>query len=241
MSAFESTAFENTAFAVPLGGSNIIVSDWGTAGADITAIGFDKLSGDTGAFVASTSGRAYPSTNNAVQYTWPTDLPPSADYWVELKFRLMNTSKTQRVGVIGRASNSARTFYLYRANYVAFATTLNIQLYSAVADTFTQLGGNYTISGVTAGLEFTLRLDMTGTTIKGYVDTVERHSVTDSAVTGAGRVGIYSSADVFGTDTQGFHIDDLAASFVGGGGGVFTNIIGGCPGMRLAGPGGLAG
>lgn len=189
----------------------------GTAGSDITTEGFNKLSGDTGSVVISGAARCRPgSTASSVQYTWPTDLPPSADYDVEVDFINLATSKTQRFGIIGRASSTARTFYLLRINHIAFDTNSNLQLYKAVSGTFTQLGSNFAFAA--SGASGTLRLSMSGTSIKGFIDGVERISATDSAISSAGRIGIYNTADDTITNSDGYHFDNLTASFAGAGG-----------------------
>lgn len=201
------------------------VSGWGNAGADITGVGFAKASGDSGSVVASTGGAAaYPSSiSSSVQYTWPVDLPPNANYWVELKYELKDLSKTQRIGPTGRGAVNTRDFYLARIYYIAFASQANLQLFKAVGGTFTQLGSNYAFN-VSAGGTYTVRLDMNGTTIRALLDGTQRISVTDSSHSGAGRAGIYNTADVAGSDTQGFHIDEFTTSFAAAGTTYFQTI-----------------
>lgn len=187
----------------------------GTAGANISTLGFSLLSGDTGSFLITAAERARRSTNSSnAQYTWPTDLPSSADYDVEADFTFLSDNTTERVGIIGRASSSARTFYLARI-YNISSTTANVQPWKAVAGAFTQLGSNYAIS---SSGTYNIRLSMAGTAIKVFVDDVERISVTDSSVTAAGRIGVYTSTDTqTHSDTTGIHIDNLTASFAAGG------------------------
>lgn len=187
----------------------------GTAGNNISTLGFSLLSGDTGSMVITAAGRARRVTNSAnAQYTWPTDLPPSADYDVEADFVFLTDTTVERVGIIGRASSSARTFYMARI-YNVGASTSNVQLFKAVAGTFTQLGSNYAIN---SSGTYNIRLSMSGSTIKVFVDDVERISVTDSSVTAAGRIGLYTSSDTqTHSDTTGFHVDNLTASFASAG------------------------
>lgn len=190
------------------------VSNWGTEGADITGVGFTKRSGDTGAVTASSGGAAALPTNvtSSVQYTWPTDLPPNANYSVKQKYTLKNLSKTQRIGVIGRSAVNTRDFYLARAYYIAFDSVINLQLFKAVGGTFTQLGSNYSFSA-SVGMTFEIELDMNGSTIRALLDGVQRISVTDTSHSSAGRAGIYNTADVAGTEDSGFHIDDFTTSY----------------------------
>lgn len=187
----------------------------GTAGNDITTEGFTKYSGDTGSLIISDSGRCRPVTNSAaVEYLWPTDTPSSADYWVEADYIFLSNTTVQRCGVIGRASDAARTFYMARIYNIA-ASTSNVQLFKAVAGTFTQLGSNYSIS---SSGTYTIRLDMSGSTIRALVNGVERISVTDTSITAAGKIGLYHSGDTQShSNTTGFHIDNFTASFASAG------------------------
>lgn len=173
--------------------------------------GWARLSGDTGTLVITDVGRVRRGTNASAQYTWSTDLPPSADYWVQADVKIISTTKTERIGIIGRASNSARTFYMLRISTNG-SSTAAIQLWKAVGATFTQLGSDYSVT-LTGLPTYTLRLEMIGTAIKGYVNGVERISVTDTAITTAGRIGLYQSTDEVVTDTSGVHYDNLTASF----------------------------
>lgn len=187
----------------------------GTAGNDITTEGFTKYSGDTGSLIISNAGRCRPVTNSAtVEYLWPTDTPSSADYWVEADYVFLSNTTVQRCGVIGRASDAARTFYMARIYNIA-ASTSNVQLFKAVAGTFTQLGSNYAVS---SSGTYTIRLDMSGSTIRALVNGVERISVTDTSITAAGKIGFYHSGDTQShSNTTGFHIDNLTASFASAG------------------------
>lgn len=187
----------------------------GTSGQDITTIGFAKRSPDTGQLLLTTDGRCRPgSTAASVQYTWPTDEPSNANYWVESDFIFLDRAKTQRTGVIGRASATDRTFYLVRIQYVSFGATAALQLWKAVAGTFTQLGSSYNFA-VTDGTNGQIRLDMNGTTIRALLNGVERISVTDSSISSAGRIGLYNTFDDAGSDTGGMQLDNLNASFAG--------------------------
>lgn len=175
--------------------------------------GFTRLSGDTGTTVITAGGRARRGNTSGAQYTWGTDLPPSADYWVEAKFTIESNNVLERIGICGRASNSARTFYYARIRTTGSNPDCFVELYKAVSGTFTQLGSGYTISN-NGDPTYTIRLDMQGSTIRVLVDSVERISVTDSAITAAGRIGTYQSADATSpSDTAGTQIDDLTASF----------------------------
>lgn len=184
----------------------------------ISTIGFTRFSGDTGTVVISDNNACRPgSTASSVYYYYDTDIPSSADYDVQIDFAFKSNGKTQRFGIIGRGATDAKTFYLARINFVAFAATANLQLFKAVAGTFTQLGSNYSFS-VTASTTGVIKLSMSGSTIKAFLDGVERISVTDTAITASGRAGIYNTADDAITNTTGFHFDNLNGTFASAGG-----------------------
>lgn len=197
------------------------VTSWGTAGSDITSVGFTKKGGtpaDTGAITAITGGGgAIPSNvSSSVQYTWSEDAPPSADYWVEMTLKLKSLNKTQRLGVTLRSSTDSRTFCLIRAYYIAFASDINLQIYTAVDGSFAQVSTSYPVTAADE-LEFTLRGECEGSAIRLYEGGVLRRSGTQTAVTQVGRAGIYNTADVVGSDTEGFHILSFTTSFASSG------------------------
>ncbi|MEK8128792.1 family 16 glycoside hydrolase [Paenibacillus filicis] len=86
-------------------------------------------------------------------------------------------------GLVARASADFSDFYLYRINY-----DLNkLQLYKRVAGVFTQIGeANFTANPGSWNL---LRLELKGNSIKGYVNGVQKISVTDSSLT-SGYIGL---------------------------------------------------
>lgn len=197
------------------------VTSWGTAGSDITSVGFTKKGGtpaDTGAITAITGGGgAIPSNvSSSVQYTWSEDAPSSADYWVEMTLKLKSLNKTQRLGVTLRSSTDSRTFCLIRAYYIAFASDINLQIYTAVDGSFAQVSTSYPVTAADE-LEFTLRGECEGSAIRLYEGGVLRRSGTQTAVTQVGRAGIYNTADVVGSDTEGFHILSFTTSFASSG------------------------
>lgn len=107
-------------------------------------------------------------------------------------------------GVCGRLSSSANTMYLARLNLAA------VELYKAVAGTFTLLG---TVAhGMTNGVAAEVRLTMSGTTIKALVAGVEKISVTDSAVSAAGFSGIRINANST-ISADNFNCTDLGPTY----------------------------
>lgn len=186
----------------------------GTAGQTLQAYnaGFALANSTTGSLAITAAGRLRRNATVNYNYTYSSELPPSADYWVEADFFFDSTTRTERFGITGRNSTSALTFYLARVATDGSATA-NVQLWKWVAGTATQLGSSYAIN-ISGDPTFKIRLDMAGSTIRVLVNGVERINVTDSSVTAAGRIGFYGSpdADTFG-DTTGMHLDNYTASF----------------------------
>ncbi len=113
-----------------------------------------------------------------------TTSPPSADYYVEGVFVLARANNTVYGGVTGRHSSSADTFY-----WGAYDKNNNRwDLLKRVAGVNTSLGTwSETLS---AGNSRTVKLEMIGSAIKLYVNTTQRISVTDSAITATGFAGL---------------------------------------------------
>jgi hypothetical protein len=68
--------------------------------------------------------------------------------------------------------------------------------------------GEY-VSTAVVGTNYDLKLEMQGTSIKLYLDGVERVSVTDSDITAAGRAGVRFTTT--GGDTTHFHVSSVSA------------------------------
>ena len=153
--------------------------------------------------------------NTLATMYYASGVPASPDYSVQADVYVRSLLTNDAVGVIGRASTSADTYY--RARYVKTgAATAAWELAKVVAGTATVLGSySQTLSALST---YALKLDMAGSTIRLLVDGVERVSATDTAITTAGRGGLrlgYSSATGAAdipSDTTGLHVDNLVVS-----------------------------
>lgn len=190
----------------------------GTAGQTLQAYdaGFALANSTTGSMAITAAGRLRRNATTSCNYTYATELPPSADYWVEADFFFETTTRSERFGITGRNSTSALTFYLARVATTGL-NTANVQLWKWVNGTPTQLpAGNPTNYQITISGDptYRIRLRMQGSAIAVDVDGVERISATDASITAAGRVGFYGSPDTetFG-DTLGMHLDNFNTSF----------------------------
>lgn len=115
-----------------------------------------------------------------------TETPSSPDYVVSADLVVTGAiaaNVSPELGVLGRASTAAITFYHGRYN----SGSGQWQLFKFVNNTATSLGAvNATLSETT----YRLQLEMIGTQIRLLVDGVQVISVTDSSITTAGHAGI---------------------------------------------------
>lgn len=155
--------------------------------------------------VISNANRARNGANITTFGYYATTAPASADY--DVSADLYVASKVGSMGVMGRVSTAADMMYFARYN----AATSRWELYSDVAGTAASLG--YYSQALTGGHTYNVRLSMVGTTIAVYIDGTSRISVTNNAVTAAGRGGIrgVDATAGGGTDSIGYHLDNFLA------------------------------
>lgn len=194
-------------------GSSATVADnfTGTAGATLqsrageSGASWTKHGWSTADAVISSAGRLRKNgTGRALYYA--SGVPASANYAVEADVNVRSLAAGDRAGVAGRVVTAANTLYVARYDVTAGEWAL----WKAVSNTWTRLGGF--AQTLTAGSTYRVRLDMNGTTIRLYVDGVQRVSVTDSAIAATGRGGAIlgdTSAGATVSNTVGMHLDDL--------------------------------
>lgn len=182
-----------------------------TDGTDIAAhdANWTTVPGNTGTFRISDANRLRGNSSNSAVYYYNV-APSSADYSVQTLIYVVATAATQRTGVSGRCSSSVNTLY-----YARLDGTNGWQLFKRVSGSATQLGSSVSQS-ISAGNSWTLKLDMSGTTIKCVVDGVDTISQTDSAISGAGFPGVFNLSGAAPSNTLGYHLDDWQAEEAGG-------------------------
>ena len=161
------------------------------------------------ALIASGRARGPNDGSNTAYYHIGT--PASADYSVSADI-YVQTNTFGKPAVFGRLSTSANTGY-----HARFWAGTGWQLYKVVAGAFTQLGSTVGQT-LTAGNSYNLKLEMIGSAIKVYVDGVLTISVTDTAITAAGKAGISFRDAIASSDTTLLHLDNFSADDIGGGG-----------------------
>lgn len=172
--------------------------------------------GETGATWTkhpSYAGDSYISNANRMRgggnsMYYASGVPATADYDVQADFCGMaqNASTT---GIAGRVSTTSNDAYrvvfdvpntgMYLLQKVNAGVVTQLQAIGAW-----QWGGNFA-----DGSTHNVKLQMRGSSIKVFIDGVERMSVTDSSITAAGRAGVYTGSYSM-TDTWGIHIDNFS-------------------------------
>ena len=135
----------------------------------------------------SSLGYIYQATTGVDCGYYCSPSPANANYDVQLDIVSENAASFTNghgMGVMGRVSTSAAT------GYILYVDWHGLYLYKIVNGTYTSLG-SYAFTAAN-NVTYTLKLEMRGTTIKGYLDGTERISVTDSSITAAGKAGIYA-------------------------------------------------
>ncbi len=154
------------------------------------------------------NGRARQTNTTTAFYYFNGWTPASADYEVYADAWVESNSGDRASGVCVRMSTSAATMYLFRANVFASA----YQAFKIVSGSSTQLGSNVsaTFNNATA---YQIKLRASGTTISAYKEGEGTPiiSVTDSAISAAGKAGLRFFDSAGPTDLSGVHIDNFGA------------------------------
>jgi hypothetical protein len=161
-----------------------------------------KLTGFTGAMVVTDANRARKQGTVSLAY-FASGVPTTADYDVEADFVVRSLLAGDAPAITGRQDPAANT--CLRAQYAV--SSGEWKLHQFVAGAATQLG---TFTNIPTGT-VRVKLQMRGTTVKVFLDGVERISA-ETAVAAAGRVGIRNAGSAAQANTTGIHIDSIVAS-----------------------------
>lgn len=136
---------------------------------------------------------------------------PSGDYYVEVVITQNGSHGWNNfAGVLGRVQQASGTLECYEAVWIENGSSDQWELFKWSGGSPTSLG---TWADAFASGTRTVRLEMNGTAIKVFVDTVERISVTD-ATWSTGRAGL----TIAGGLLNGLLLDNFVADVLGGGG-----------------------
>lgn len=157
------------------------------------------FAGSAAAITAANRLRADFSGNTIMTYTGSSS---TADYDVEADVYVATISTA--VGLIGRASTTAGTYYLldYETGSLAW------KLYAIVA------GSNVATASfsqtLTIGATYHVKLSMRGTTITGSVNGSVVLTIVDNNITGIGKAGFFFGGAQ--TNSTGFHLDNFSGT-----------------------------
>lgn len=158
----------------------------------------------TGQAVLTDANRVRSNNLNQALY-YASGTPASADYDVEVDMRIFSLIAATQDGPCGRINTSLNTMYYFR--YRPDPTVWEIG--KLVGGTSTILGSYTHVP--TVGNTYHVKLEMRGTTLKGYIDGVLQITATDSAITAAGRAGI-RWLEASASNTTGIHFDNFSAT-----------------------------
>lgn len=136
--------------------------------------------------------------------------PASADYRVSVDIIPKEANAGMgSLAAVGRVDTAANTMYM--AQYIG-DTTDGWQIFKLVAGTFTQLGST-AAQALTADTTYNLKLEMIGSAVKLYKEgsATALITVTDTAITAAGKAGFRFRGVDTPSATTGIHLDNFSA------------------------------
>lgn len=177
--------------------TTVLSSHTGETGATWT-----RVFGSPNTIVITDANRVRGVGDGVTMYT-ASGTPASADYDVTCGiYRVTNVDFTGCVGRAPAAATSAaaysclmgsNTFYLHYIDSAGSLTELDSEAITFADTTL-----------------YVVKLEMRGTTLKCYLDGVERLSATDSNLTSAGRAGVWTYYGA--ANNTGYHIDYITAT-----------------------------
>lgn len=186
----------------------------GTSGTELSAYSGNwtkHTSSSTGTLVITDANRLRKNSgNNSEGLYYHSGTPSSADYTVSADLVFISSAAAY-LEVCGRMSTSANTYYRVRYN----VSTGGWELHKKVNGSLSQLGTTQTQT-FSSGTK-NVKLRMSGSTIELYKEGsgTATISVTDTAITAAGKSGLRSSTDQ--SNSSGLHLDNFSADDISSG------------------------
>ena len=189
----------------------------GTAGATLqsrngeTAATWTKYAISDSDAVLTPTGRIRKTGTSLGAVYFASAVPASADYTVEADVYVASNLANDVAGILGRVDATNANGY-----YVRYEQDNQRWVLYRVANSNLIALGQSGVQALTVGTTYRLALDMTGTSIRALVNGVPVVSVTDGAMTAAGRAGIAlgfdDSASTTVTDATGMQLDNFRVS-----------------------------
>jgi len=173
------------------------------------ASSWTRHAASTGSGVISSEDRARKSTTGYGVY-YSSAVPTSADYAVEADLHVKSLIPNSEMGVVGRLSTGADTYY--SAHYEVNTNDWNLAKVVSGVRTYLDYAA---VTPLTVGQTYRVRLDMVGTTLNLYVNgelIPTLGPVTDTAIASVGRGGLKldkPGSTASGSDSAGIHPDSF--------------------------------
>jgi len=213
-------------FTIPAFAQSIKIDTF-TRGADVALESHTSDSGGTWTGCNTTQFQVLAATDDAVLETTASNLVnyiacgsetiTSADYWSEITGHTGTTSSAERIGPGVRfSSGNGYALILYG--------TGDVEIRRYTANSPTTISTNpvyYHIPDFSITTDYTLRIEITGTSIVGYVNGTQRLTSTDATYSAAGSTGFVAVSG--NTTAQLGRIVSFSSGYIGGGGGGEAN------------------
>jgi hypothetical protein len=143
-------------------------------------------------------------------------VPGSADYALQADLWSGSSSQTNYAGVLARSDanggvSAGGNAYLGQYDHTALAWSIQ----KAIGGSYTQVGTAFSAT-LTASTTTTFKLTLSGTGLVLNVAGTDRVTTTDSAITGAGKAGVFVSSGN-AIDNATFALDNFSATDGGSG------------------------
>ena len=181
-------------------------SDCGSSWTGFNTTSFQVLAASDELALETTSG------DGTHMYGAGNETLTSADYWAEVVGKTGGSGTNDRFGVAVRLAAGVDGYVMF-----VVGSGGDTYIYRVDDSAYTQLGSTYTIPSFSTSTTYTVRLKITGSTIKGYVDGIERISATDATYSAAGVLAAYMM--VVDDAAQLPRITSFDSEYVGAGGG----------------------
>ncbi|MDD5397044.1 MAG: chitobiase/beta-hexosaminidase C-terminal domain-containing protein [Candidatus Moranbacteria bacterium] len=169
---------------------------------------YTQVMGNPGDSIINNSNQLRPNSTGVADYTL-SGIPSSADYQVQADVIVKSIVDEGLYGVIARSSADGQQQYVARYNDYPTNKSWELYLHNG-GNNYTRLG--YYPQTLVSGQTYALKISVTGSNIKVYVDNTMIIDAVDTAITAAGFAGIeigYQSQGATPSESTGMALDNL--------------------------------
>jgi len=116
----------------------------------------------------------------------------------------------QEAGLVARLEDNSNYYLLQISDDSGYNPTKNLIITKRVGGAFTELGSADVVFG--RDTSHRARLEVNGSSLKAYFDDVEVISLTDSAISAAGRMGLWNNVGGAVANFYDLHVHDLSGT-----------------------------